>query len=158
LLQPQLLRSDGSVPVLEKDVRQPSEDSRLETIITQIDDPKASAAHLQRLIEGEMARAIVAIGTDHSKRSSIARLLAQVRTLKVLAAEVRQAAKLRQREDVLDLDGPKFTFVLHRSVEILQRVLQKALDESTVQSLLRQLRDEFEMEEPQIRRELKRMG
>jgi hypothetical protein len=164
LLQPRLLRSDGSIPVLEKSVPRSSDDFRLQTIIEHIKDPKASRSEILRLIQVEMGSVIQTMaenGAQPSKRFKVSLGLRQVRVLRNLAAEVRQTHKYRQKEDVLDLDGPKFTFVLGKIMECFQQGLRETLgpdSDATVQNVLRHLRDNFSAKEPEIRRELKRMG
>lgn len=159
----QLFRSDGSIPVLEESVPEPSEDDRLQAIIEQLEDPKVPAFGIVRRIEAEMGRAVqtaVRDETQPSRRRGMA-LQTKVRALRNLARDVREVEKYRRKEDVLDLDGPKFAFVWGKIWEIFERGLRKALgpgQESIVQSVLRHLRDEFNVEEPEIRKELERMG
>ena len=164
MLQPRLLRSDGSIPVLEESVPRSSDDFRLQTIIEHIKDPKASRSEILRLIQVEMGSVIQTMaenGAQPSKRFKVSLGLRQVRVLRNLAAEVRQTHKYRQKEDVLDLDGPKFTFVLGKIMEYFQQGLRETLgpdSDATVQNVLRHLQDNFSAKEPEIRMELKRMG
>ena len=163
MLQPQLLRSDGSIPILEESVPRSNEDSRLQSIIDDMENSEASTFAIVRRIEAEMARAIqmmVENGTPPSKRSEVS-LRTKIKALRVLAIDVRQTEKYRQKQDVLDLDGPKFTFVINRVREIFQQGLGEVLgpgSEDIVQRVLRYLRDEFVAQEPEIRNQLKRMS
>lgn len=164
MLQPRLLRSYGSIPVLEESVPRSSDDLRLQTVIEHMRDPKASTSEILRLIQVEMASVIQAMaenGTQPSKRFKVFLGLKQVRVLRILAAEVRQTYKYRQKEDVLDLDGPKFIFFLGKFMECFQQGLRETLgpdSDATVQIVLRHLRDNLSAKEPEIRMELKRMG
>jgi hypothetical protein len=164
VLQPRLPTSDGSLPVFHENLPRTNQDSYLPAVQELLEDPKFSAYEVLGLISKEIARLIQHIqeaGTQSPKRFKLSVYMVQIRILRALAASVRQAHKFRHKEDVLDLDGPKFSFVLDEILGCIRQSLRDVLGsagESTIQSILMHLRDNLAEKEPEIRRELKGMG
>ena len=164
MLQPQLPGSNDSVPLLQDSLPRTSRDSDLPLIQELLKDPKFSVTEILRLISLEIVRVIQMIEEQRirpSKRFKLSFCSTEIRILRALAASAQLAYRYREREDVLDLDGPKFDFVFKRILANFKEALGKALgpnSEALTNNVLRQLRDLMAMEEPEIRRELKKMG
>lgn len=164
MLQPSIADADVSVPALQEGTVWTPGDSVLPLIQEKLTDADFSASEVLRLISTELARLIAEMYLDENatkKRLRVRISAAQIRMLRALADSVRRLHALRKKEDVLDLDGPKFTFVLDELVKCFQQALQQSLgrdNQTAVQSAMRHFRDIAAMREPELRQELQRMS
>lgn len=164
MLQVFVAEPDESIPIFVAGPGWAHRDSFLPVIQEKLNDAKFSTSELLRLISAEIARLILEIAMHQQDAKASFRLRAsmgQIKTLRVLADSVRRMEGIRKKEDVLNLDGPKFIHVFGELLKCFEQALREALGhngEMAAQSTMRQFRDIVAMREPELRREVERMG
>jgi len=164
MLQPQLPGSNDAVPLLQDSLPRTSRDSDLPLIQELLKDPKFSVTEILRLISLEIVRVIQMIEEQRirpSKRFKLSFCSTEIRILRALAASAQLAYRYRDKEDVLDLDGPKFDFVYDKILACFEEVLRKTLgpnSQALAKNIMLQYKDLMVEQEADIRRELKKMG
>jgi hypothetical protein len=83
-----------------------------------------------------------------------------VRALREVADAAKEAGAWAAKRDVLDFDGPKFTFVLGKLVDYFQEAALAALrnDQSTVKSIMMHFSGIVAKHDAELRRETEKIG
>jgi hypothetical protein len=98
-------------------------------ILAAAENPDFRSKDFLRLVLMQMCVVCLELG-EVAKHSSLAfkvgPLVAQIRTLRDLAATARLVSEFSIQNDALDLDGPKFTYVLGRIMAIFAESAQES--------------------------------
>jgi hypothetical protein len=73
-----------------------------------------------------VCRALGEAGEHSSREFKIKSLVAQIRALRTLAETARDMSELSIQNDALDLDGPKFKYVLGRIIDVFAESAQES--------------------------------
>jgi len=113
-----------------------------------------------RLVLMQMCIACRELGeaADHpSLAFKVGPLTAQIRALRDLAATARLATEFTVQEDVVNLDGEKFTYLFGRLMQIFREsTLEAGCDSHQWNSICRFFADNLAKAEPEIRRDIKK--
>jgi hypothetical protein len=157
--------SDGTISFLthEPDQEPPKRQSCHAEIRSKFSDKHQDTFEIRRLINQEILNIIEKMAEcedDPTKTHFRATARAEINALKALNAQVVSAARAEVREDVLNLDGPKFKFVLTSMIKLFEEASRQALGkdkEHLVDSIMRHYRDLVAMHEPEIRATIAKM-
>jgi hypothetical protein len=148
---------DASVP---PDPGSPKHASVLPQILDRLEDPNAPPLEMIRLIAIEIASIVDGmqrneeIGTPRSISKSP---LEQVKALRLLSRTLLES-NVPDSRDVLNIDGPKFRFVLDKIcdcfTEALNRTMKQPSDGMVKGMIRREFRDLLAASEQDIRREI----
>jgi hypothetical protein len=122
---------------------QPSPKSGVETLYTMVADPDAPIADISRLIAVQIAGILVAMADERPthRQASQRYLNDQVQVYRELQRTLTESDALSNR-DTLDLDGPKFKFILTEIVRLFRQALKDAgIPESLAQNAMLQFGD-----------------
>jgi hypothetical protein len=164
MMQAPLSDFEDAAPIFEVTDDLAREDSYLQEIVEKLNDPAYSAIDVLRLVLAEFARLCLHLRRyedDSAASRFLSRCRAEGRVLLDLANVLERTERLRKKADVLDLDGPKFRFVLRELVKCFESVIHHNIgknDSGTERSMLLQLKDLMVEREQDVRRELKNMG
>ena len=138
--------------------------TKLGIIVDKLSDPDFDASEIQRYISMEMAAVIREAVACDNDRAPVAegriwrerrRLL---KALHDLSQQTREASRARRRGDALNIDGPKFNFVLREIMKLLQTAMKDVkIDDHQSNNVLRHFRDIFLTNVERLTRELKEM-
>jgi hypothetical protein len=140
----------------------PNRESKLPEILDIIKDPNFSVSEITRLITVEMTLIAQDMRTYESDRAAGFKLkncTGQIKALRAVAEAAKEADAWAKRED-LDFDGPKFNFVYGEFIKDVKKAAQAVLkdDQTTVQSIMKHLRDILAVHEPELRRKTEKIG
>jgi len=158
-------KPDGRIAATEEAAkallnRMPSDaeqSSRIDEILAMIADPDSSLGAIKRLISAEIAevtKLITRFSTDEELLSSVRvkNLEIRVKALRELGKELMEADVLGKK-DFLNLDGPKFAYVVAEWNEGFNEAMRLVgIDDGTCNSVFRHFRDIMVKREPEIRR------
>jgi hypothetical protein len=134
-------------------------DSHWPQILTAVEDRNVRPADLVRLILKEMSlacRELHAVSGHSSLEFKLKPLVAEVHALRTLADTVRYETELAVETDIVNLDGPKFRYVLSELMTAFKDSIREAgYDVEASNRILRAFRDNVSVREPDIRRKIK---
>lgn len=137
----------------------PPRGSHWPQVLASAQDPETQPMDLLRQIIVEMSRVCDELRktAEHpSLAFKIKPLMAQLQGLRRLAETVCSVDELRVRTDALDLDGPKFSYVMGAFFEILKQSAREAgCSEFLLHSVLMFFGDNLGQAEPEIRKNVK---
>src|SRR5690349_14489516 len=90
-------------------------------ILAAAEDPDFRAKDFPRLVLMQICIACLELreAAEHTSLAfKVGPLVAQIRTLRDLAATARLVAEMRVQEDVVNLDGAKFAYVFGRLIQV----------------------------------------
>lgn len=124
-----------------------------------LENPDTQPSDLHRHVITAMAKVRDQLrnATQHPSRSvKIKALIADLQALRIIAAAVSSLRDLQTQQDALDLDGPKFTYVMDEFFELFKRSAHEAgCSEISVQTIMRILADNLGAAEARIRTNVK---
>ncbi len=96
--------------------------------------------------------------TEHSSLAfKVGPLVAQIRALRDLAAIARLVSEFTVQQDMVNLDGAKFSYILGRLIEVFREsVLEAGCTPHLWSSICRLMADNLGKAEPEIRRDIKK--
>ena len=143
------------------DVALTESSERVLGILAMIKDPDQSLCEINKAIAMEIAYVSMQMAesvTDVTKSYRISALKEQVKALRELAKTLIESDSLAKR-DFLNLDGPKFQFVLGELMKLYKKsIVQSGLTEAQANDVLRTFRDLIAVYEPTIKKEVDRIG
>jgi len=148
-------------PNQDEIVEFPSEERSLQinNIQEMIENPDVSLLEITKKIAMEITAATSAMAeaSASSKTAWKVRLFdTQIKALRELSKTLMEIETISRR-DVLNWDGPKFTFVLSEWTKLVKKAMQQSgLTESECNGVLRSLRDLWSVYEPVLRKETER--
>lgn len=148
---------NGSPDAAEK--AGPNRESKLAEIILKLDDPDVPVLEVKRLIAKEIVLTMQYMRTLGGEGSAAAERQSCLTDIKIL--KMLDAMKMERwaQHDVLNFDGPKFKFVLGRTIDyIKEAILEAGGSEHLQASILRHLRDIAAVDEENLRRETQRLS
>ncbi len=151
------LKSDHAMVVTEEKREAVLPDSKLPEIITKMRDPDSPPGEILRLIAYEIGL-IVAMG-DPTRNSSLKDRKGEVKALRALAEIVKKNAQ-RSKADFLNLDGPKFQFVLAWIQDLLATAAHAVLGKTDprVDAIMKRFNDFLDAEGADLRRRTAEIG
>jgi hypothetical protein len=137
-------------------------DSHWPEILAAVEDRSVRPAEFVRLILMEMSlvcHELQTLSGHSSLEFKLKPLLAEVHALRTLAETTRYATELAVQTDTVNLDGPKFSYLLRAMLDVLKEsVLKAGYDANAWNSILRVFRDKIVQREPEIRRNMKKIA
>jgi hypothetical protein len=137
-------------------------DSRWPEIIAAAQKPEFRLAEFVRLILTEMSFACheLSLGTGHSSLEfKIKPLMAEINALRTLAETARYATESIAQADVVNLDGPKFLYVLDKLVGTFkQSALDAGCNNLISNTMTRLFADKMPEVMKEIHRDIKKVG
>jgi hypothetical protein len=137
-------------------------DSHWPEILAAVKDRSVQPAEFVRLILMEMSlvcHELQTVSGHSSLEFKLKPLLAELHALRTLAETARHMTELAVQTDTVDLDGPKFAYVLGELLEIFkQSILDAGCSEHVCLSILKFNRDNMAERESEIRRKMKKMA
>jgi len=134
--------------------------TKLNEILLKIDDPNYSVFEVARLIAVEMATIsllMASIDYDPAMQWKFKAYEMQIKCLTALGKQLNDADVL-SRKDILNFDGPKFTYVLGEIIALFKQSMKDAaVEESLLTSVMKHYRDLMVANEATIRRETERI-
>ena len=151
------LKNDHAMVVTEEKREAVLPDSKLPEIITKMRDPDSPPGEILRLIAYEIGL-IVAMG-DPTRNSSLKDRKGEVKALRALAEIVKKNAQ-RSKADFLNLDGPKFQFVLAWIQDLLATAAHAVLGKTDprVDAIMKRFNDFLDAEGADLRRRTAEIG
>lgn len=133
---------------------------RMANIVEMVSDPDAQLADISRQIALEIAFVIALMSSNdpaYRKGRSFRDLNDHVKALRELQKTLTESDSLSRR-DVLNLDGPKFQFVLRKLLELFKKALKDAnVEDSLAKSVMLHVGDSLKENDENIRRELNKI-
>jgi hypothetical protein len=137
----------------------PSPKSYYPQILAAAEDPGFRSKDLLRLVLLQMCTVCLELGeaAEHSSLAfKVGPLVAQIRALRDLAATARLVTEVTVQEDVVNLDGAKFAYVLDRLIEAFREsVLGAGCPDHLWKTICLLLADNLAKADPEIRKDLK---
>ncbi len=130
---------------------------KYDEILEKIEDPNTPVADVGRLISIEIAKATrdMARGMNDPTMAWKSKAYADhIKALRDLNNQLRDTDVL-SKKDMLNMDGPKFRFVLHEIAKLYRRALKESgVEPSLLENILRQFADLMSTHDAEIRREV----
>jgi len=166
-------RVQRMAPACDNDVKLPGDEPKapadaagfptvLPEIVEKARDPNCPPDEISRLITLEMAlvateQARVSAGLRNDKfalENCKKDYEGRMKTLNMISRSLN-TTEFAKRRDILNFDGPKFVRIFGEFIDTVKGACQKALgrdNETMVQSIMRHLRDDMAVREPEWRR------
>ncbi|MBZ5689100.1 MAG: hypothetical protein LAP86_29180 [Acidobacteriia bacterium] len=129
-------------------------------ILAAAENPDFRSIDFVRLVLIQMCIVCLELGeaAEHSSLAfKVGPLVAQIRALRDLAATARLVTEFTIQEDVVNLDGAKFSYVLGRLIQVFREsVTEAGCTPHLWNSICRLMADNLGKAEPEIRRDIKR--
>jgi hypothetical protein len=135
-------------------------DSHWADILAAASNPDFQRAEFVRLILGEMSSACheLSLATRHSSlQFKVKPLTAEIRALRTLAETAHDLPELATQDDVLNIDGPKFDYVMGTVIRAFKEsMIQADCGVLVRQTVLRFFSNNWAKTESEIRRNLEK--
>ncbi len=135
---------------------------KLGRICLQLSDPQYQPYEVCRRIAGliaEITQHLFRLSSTVEDQAVRQELAKQVKVLRLLIKQVIHKQRLRQCDDVCDMDGEKFQFVYKELMDFFgQAMTEGGVEEFQRRMVWRNFRDLASMNEERIRREIEKLG
>lgn len=135
---------------------------RFDVIVAKMAGTDFDPAEVSKLIAtqiGLLTKEIMSCSFAAEDAHIVKGLETQVKALRQLSAQLEDVDKWRVKEDVLNLNGEKFRYVLKRITGLFREAMKKGgLDDGTIKSIWLTFTDLLTEHDSDIRREVEKIG